>query len=90
MNTDELLSDLLALEGVGKVYIRTEIKVSVQKEHTGRETDRFQPIRKRISSENEVQEVAREHGWNYSGTIDTMSDYWVKDRLTNSETVTEE
>lgn len=89
---DELsiIDELLNLDGIDRITIDVTIEPTVEMQLTGERDESFQSIRERIISEDELNSYFLDTPWRYFGTIDTLGDFYVRDRLSFRTTVDSE
>lgn len=86
--SDDLVAELLELDGVEKVRIETTVTVTHRKRTTGETDESFHEIREPIVPTQTFESIAKRFGWRHHGTIDVMGDYRLRDRFTHSRIVT--
>ena len=84
VNPHYVVNELLNTDGVESVYVDISIEPVVRKVNTGEVDHNYQVIRKRVLSEDEIEEIIPNE-MSYYGTIDVMGDFHVKDKATFSK-----
>lgn len=81
MNTEEFVERLMEKDGVENVGVKVEVTATVRRRATG-EVDKFhQEVRERVVEEKEMASLVRDTGWLYSGCVDVVGDFYLKDRF---------
>ena len=84
VNPHYVVNELLNTDGVESVYVDISIESVVRKVNTGEVDHNYQDIRKRVLSEDEMKKIIPDE-MRYSGTIDLMGDFHVRDKATFSK-----
>lgn len=87
MKLNELLKGLGTLDGVEDVHVTVQVQPIVRKQATGERDYAYNPIRERVTTEDEIEDLVDETDWNYYGTFDVVNDYYDKDKLQKRFTV---
>ena len=81
LTVDKVTELLLKQDGITKVNVEVKLTATVRKQNTGETDEMYQPIRERVISEDEIATLVKDSNWSYSGTVDIVGDFQVRDRL---------